>query len=83
MILGVSQSKTRTLQYKTWGGRGNHFLSIAYSISSCFDNTEGKDEGTFIYGHFVKKKVWTHGRHALFWHETTHCSRKMPGIKVF
>ena len=31
---GVSQSKTRTLPYKTWGSRGYHFVSIAQSISS-------------------------------------------------
>ena len=29
------QSKTRTLPYKTWGSGGYHFVSIAYSISSC------------------------------------------------
>ena len=36
MILkfGVSQSKTRTLPYKTWGSGGYHFVSIAHSISS-------------------------------------------------
>ena len=34
MILGFSQSKTRTLPYKTWGSRGYHFVSIAHSISS-------------------------------------------------
>ena len=31
---GVSQSKTRTLPYKTWGSGGYHFVSIAHSISS-------------------------------------------------
>ena len=31
---GVSESKTRTLPYKTWGSGGYHFVSIAYSISS-------------------------------------------------
>ena len=30
----VSQSKTRTLPYKTWGSGGYHFVSIAHSISS-------------------------------------------------
>ena len=34
MIFGVSQSKTRTLPYKTWGSGGYHFVSIAHSISS-------------------------------------------------
>ena len=31
---GVSQSRTRTLPYKTWGSGGYHFVSIAHSISS-------------------------------------------------
>ena len=29
---GVSQSKTRTLPYKTWGSGGYHFVSISHSI---------------------------------------------------
>ena len=31
-----SQTKTRTLPYKTWGSGGYHFVSIAYSISSYY-----------------------------------------------
>ena len=31
---GVSQSKRRTLPYKTWGSGGYHVVSIAHSISS-------------------------------------------------
>ena len=34
----MSQSKTRTLPYKTWGSGGYHFVSIAHSISSFFRN---------------------------------------------
>ena len=33
---GVSQSKTRTLPYKTWRSGGYHFVSIAHSISSFY-----------------------------------------------
>ena len=35
---GVSQSKTRTLPYKTWGRGGYHFVSIAHRISSLISN---------------------------------------------
>ena len=43
---GVSQSKTRTLPYKTWGSGEYHFVSIAPSISS------------FLYFSFIDLCLW-------------------------
>ena len=50
---GVSQSKTRTLPYKTWGSKGYHFVSIAHSISS-FLKSGGR---SFNLIHICKKNV--------------------------
>ena len=64
---GVSQSKTRTLPYKTWGSGGYHFVSIAHSISSfncclqsiyiCFENVSRAQTWqclVFLHDGFVK-----------------------------
>ena len=46
----VSQSKTRTLPYKTWGSGGYHFVSIANSISSFFFSQDWQYMYAFFWG---------------------------------
>ena len=57
---GVSQSKTRTLPYKTWGSGGYHFVSIAHSISSLcwkWSHCEYPFISSCIYSMFIKCNV--------------------------